>query len=91
MSAVRAARALLWHDADLAAFAASIPAPHSPRHREIVTYYVRNYVMNTWTLTLAAEAAGETEEQVIAALLHLEPLRIGTTCICRGEAKLMFA
>lgn len=39
----------------------------------------------------AAQSAGVSEEQVIAALLYIEPLRLGSTCICRGEARILFA
>lgn len=91
MSATRAAQALLLHDADVACFAASMEhVTCYTKKREAVLRFVRHDVMGTWGLAVAAHAAGVSEEQVIAALLHLEPLRFGTTCVCRGEARRMF-
>ena len=91
MSAKSAAAALLRHDVELAAFAAQFRPGWQQGKREAVEAYVQENVMNTWTLTLAAEAAGVTEEQVVAALLYLEPLRTGSTCVCRGRAADLFA
>lgn len=90
MSAKSAAAALLKNDTELAAFAATLRPGWQAGKREAVNAYLRENVMNTWTLTLAADAAGCTEEQAIAALLYMEPLRMGTTCVCRGEAALLF-
>lgn len=94
MSGVRAARALLALDASLAECVELLTArvrPSSLEWRPAVLALVRERVMGTWTLTLAAEAAGATEQQVVAALLYLEPLRIGSNCVCRGEAEMLFA
>ena len=90
MSAKSAAAALLKNDADLAAFAAELKPGNWLGKREAVHAYLRANVMNTWTLALAADAAGRTEEQVVAALLYMEPLRTGSTCVCKGEAAQMF-
>lgn len=90
MSAKRAAEALLETDVELAAFAASVE-DRFPGKREAVKEFIRDNVMSTWTLTLAAKAAGVEEPQVIAALLHLESLRTGSTHICRADAEELFA
>lgn len=93
MSATKAAQALLKYDTELASFAADL-APHIDRsfgdRDTAVLQYIRHYVMNTWTLSMLSEAVGSSEEQIVAALLHLEPLRTGTTCVCRGQAALLF-
>lgn len=91
MSAARAAAALLAHDTALAVFAASLPCGYAGQKREIVIDHVRENVLNSWTLTLAAHAAGVTEEQVVAALFYAEPLRFGSTLVCRGEARRLFS
>ena len=89
MSAKQAAEALLDLDAELAAFAGSLEVDQ-PDKREVVKAFIRESVMNTWTLTLAARAAGATEQQVVASLLQLEPLRTGTANICRADAAELF-
>lgn len=92
MSAKQAALALLELDADLAAFAAELkPGSYDPAKGEKVQAYVREHVMGTWTLTLAAYASGSTEEQVVGALLELEPLRLGTQGHGRAIARALFA
>ena len=85
MSAKAAAEALLRHDADLADFGASVRMAGLEKG-ELVRAYVREHIYGTWTLALAADAAQCTEEQVIAALLHLDPLKYGTTAVCRIHA-----
>lgn len=91
MSAKRAANALLELDADLAAFAASLePGGDAPEKRGKVAAYVRECVMGTWTLTLAARTAGMSEEQVVGALLELEPLRCGAKGSGRALASQLF-
>ncbi|SER38078.1 hypothetical protein [Giesbergeria anulus] len=89
MSAKKAAMALLNNDVELAAFAKSLEAPSWENSKEVIEYLQEN-VMNTWTLTLVADATGFTEEQIIAALLHTDQLKVGSTCICKGIAKEMF-
>jgi hypothetical protein len=91
MSAKSAAQALLKNDTELAAFAAQFRNGWEQGKTRAVEEYIRDNVMNTWTLTLAAEAAGVTEQQVIAALLFLDPLRTGSNCVCRGQAAGLFA
>lgn len=91
MSAKQAAKALLKNDVDLAAFVASLP--QGPQYgwdgsNGRIFRYIRENVMNTWTLTLVADATGSSERQVIAAVLH--EMRIGSTCVCQGYAKMMF-
>jgi hypothetical protein len=93
VSAARAARALLELDTELAARIASEGSTLNNNywgHREVVLKIVRECVLGTWTLTLAARAAGMSEQQVVAALLYLEPLRIGSTVVCQGEAQRLF-
>ncbi|MGF6440094.1 hypothetical protein [Paraburkholderia youngii] len=90
MSARQAAEALLELDAELSAFAAGLDGCRFTEKREVVKSFIRESVMNTWTLTLAARVAGVTEQQVVAALLHLEPLRAGSTYICRTDAAELF-
>lgn len=90
MSAKSAAAALLKHDTELAAFASTLDPVWVANRCEVVRSYIRENVMNTWTLTLAADAAGCTEEQVVAALVYMEPFRLGSTCVCRGEAAILF-
>lgn len=91
MSATQAAQALLEHDVEVYQFAQSLPQGYDPERRQKVLAFLEGYLMGTWTLTLAAASAGVTEEQVIAALLYREPLRIGSTVVCRGEARLLFS
>lgn len=90
MSAKSAAASLLKNDITLAEFAAKLQSIREIERREYVINFLRENVMNTWTLTLVADAAGCTEEQVIAALLKMEPLRIGTACVCAMEARACF-
>lgn len=90
MSGKRAAQALLDLDSDLANFADSLSDVSFFEKRNVVTAYIKNHVMNTWTLTLAARSAGVSERQVITALLHLPPLRFGSTCVCQGIAAELF-
>lgn len=91
MSAKRAALALLELDTELAAFASElVPGGYDPGKRDKVDAFVRENVMGTWTLTLAARAAGMTEEQVLGALLELSPLRCGTQGYGRAWAAQLF-
>ena len=79
MSAKRAAAALLHLDVELAEFSATIePGGYDPDKEVKVTAFVRENVMNTWSLALAAQSAGVTERQVVGALLELDPLRCKT-------------
>jgi hypothetical protein len=90
MSARAAAVALLKNDPGLALFADRVPEKWEVGKTHEVMNYVRENVMNTWTLTLAAEAAGCSEEQAIAALLHLAPFNTGSVSVCRGYARELF-
>lgn len=89
MSARAAAEALLRYDADLAEFARGMQTPTFGK-ADLVRSFVERHVVGTWTLSLAADAARCSEEQVVAALLQIEPLRYGSTAICRLDAAEMF-
>lgn len=90
MSAKSAAVALLRCDPDLAAFAATLDGlSYSQRHDLVITF-IRTRIMHTWTLSLAAESAMCAEEQVVAALLYLEPLHMGSSVVCRGLARNLY-
>lgn len=92
MSAKRAAQALLELDTNIAAFAMQFEAGGFDSHkRDKVAHFIRTEVMGTWTLTLAAQAAGQTEKAVIGALMELEPLRFGTKGHGRAMASKLFA
>ena len=89
MSAKKAAQAYLRHDCDFAVFVAALPEVRwGEDYRTEVCDYVRENVLHTWTLSLAAQSASATEEQVIAAILY--ELQIGSTCVCRGISANMF-
>lgn len=90
MSAKRAAQALLELDTELAAFAADLKPGYDPAKRQQVLAYVHAHVMGTWTLTLAARAAGQTEQQVVGALMELQPLRFGTQGHGHAYARALF-
>jgi hypothetical protein len=87
MSAKQAAEALIQHDPHISARAQEIQdrGNYCPARREAVMDLLRE-TMGTWTLTLAAQAANTTEQNVIAALACNEPLRIGTAVVARGIA-----
>ena len=87
MSAKQAAQALIEHDPHVSTRAREIQGmgPYHPNRRETVTHLLRE-IMGTWTLTLAAQAANTSEQNVIAALACCEPLRIGTAVVARGIA-----
>tara|TARA_R110000868_G_scaffold249898_1_gene506358 strand:+ start:1607 stop:1891 length:285 start_codon:yes stop_codon:yes gene_type:complete len=84
---IRAAEALMQLDAELA-HAITKFVDYS---REDILDFIASQVMNTWTLTLAAQSAGVTEEAVIASMLHCEPIHLGTKAVCRAEAFKMFS
>lgn len=91
MSAKIAAAALVRHDPDIAerlkAFAQRRKVNvFSVRHHEYEDFAA--YLYGRWTVSLAAEAAGVTEEQVIWAVLTYHA-RAGTSIVCRGIAKTM--
>jgi len=91
MSAKRAATALLELDTNLASFASTLDAwRYDPMKQTKVTDFVRESVMGTWTLTLASRSSGFSEEQVVGALLELEPLRCGTQGHGRALASQLF-
>ena len=91
MSAKRAAAALLELDTDIAAFAAGLEPGYEPDKRLKVMAYVREHVMGTWTLTLAARSAGKTEQQVVGALMELRPLRFGSQGHGHAVAQVLFS
>jgi hypothetical protein len=91
MSAKQAAKALLKNDAELSAFASQFRNGWESGKTLAVDSYIRENIMNTWTLTMVAEAAGATEQQVIAALMFIDPLRSGSNCVCRGRAANLFS
>lgn len=88
MSGRRAAEALLELDTELAVRVAELPQAYDYGKREQALQIVRECVLGTWTLTLAARAAGVTEEVVVSALLYR--LHIGSTVVCQGEARRLF-
>lgn len=90
MSAVNAAKALLECDTHIYEFAYRLSDDRSGDKKNLVIEFMRGYLAGTWTLTLAARAANVTEQQVIAALLRLEPFRLGSARVCREEAALLF-
>lgn len=90
MSAHRAAVGLLEFDVYLCDFVGSLPAERSVERKCKVIEFVRESVCNTLTLSLAAYAAGVTEQEVIAALLFAEPLRIGPRRECADAAAELF-
>jgi hypothetical protein len=88
MSAKKAAAALLECDVELYQFAESMKEEYSSERREKIVNFMSGYLLGTWTLTLAARAAGADEEQVVAAILYA--LAVGSTAVCRGEAARMY-
>lgn len=87
MSAKQAAAALITHDPDIAEKARTIEAmgAYHEGRTEAVMNLLRE-TMGTWTLTLAAQAANTTEQQVIAAMAFHPSLRIGSSIVTRGIA-----
>ena len=91
MSATSAAQALMQLDTEIAVFADVIGnVADRVDQREQILEFIKDRVMNTWTLTLAAQSAEVSEQQVIAAMLYLPEFRIGSVCVCRGQAALLF-
>ncbi|MBP6776235.1 MAG: hypothetical protein KA151_03170 [Piscinibacter sp.] len=89
MSARRAAVALMNHDADIAEKIAEYFADRRPYFAKSETgEAIVASAAGTWTLTLAADAAGVTERQVLAAIA--QQLHLGTSCVCRGIAERIF-
>jgi hypothetical protein len=89
MSAKQAAKALMKNDCSFNDLFDLLEKANHFDKRECVVEFLESNVKNTWTLALASESANATEEQVIAAILY--ELRMGTTCVCRGMARNMFA
>lgn len=90
MSATRAAAARLTLDADLAVRVAELDAAHPPGapgagiFRSAAAVEVARSAVGTWTLSLAAQAAGQSEAGVVAAVLY--KLGYGTATSCRDRA-----
>jgi hypothetical protein len=90
MSARLAAAALVTYDADIADAVRKI---HEEQGGKRATWSAAEsfaaYLRGCWTLSLAAHAAGTTEEKVVAALL-LYFVCAGTSTVCRGIARRAF-
>lgn len=86
MSAKSAAAALIEFDVDAAALLP--PADEFLNHEGAVA--LGKILRGTWTLSVAAAAAGVTEQQVVAAVLQ-HHTRCGTALVCQGYAKNAFA
>lgn len=85
MSGKSAALALLNCDCELKEFAEYAKSLNHSIKRETVIEYVRNNVIGTWTLTLAAMSAKATEEQVISQLLY-EIGGVGSIYVCQCQS-----
>jgi hypothetical protein len=90
MSGKIAASALLTHDLDVNAKLSELNE-RGPLEvpREEWVEFVR-YLRGLWTLTLAADAGGVSEEQVATAMLTWFT-RAGSSVACRGIAKEAFS
>jgi len=84
-----AAAALVRHDTDVAARLDELNgrAPYQVRHEEWVEF--GQYLGGFWTFSLAAEAAGVTEQQLCTAILSWFG-KAGTSVVCQGIAKAVF-
>lgn len=87
MSAKKAAASLIANDPFITARAMAFETM-SFSERDSEGENLLKDVMGTWTLTLAADAAGVTEEQVIGAIAY--QLRLGSTLVARGIAHRLF-
>jgi hypothetical protein len=85
MSARRAAAALIEFDVS----AAALLPPTGERLDEEGAIVLGRALRGTWTLSLAAAAAGVTEQQVVAAVLQ-HHTSCGTSLVCQGYAKTAF-
>lgn len=85
MTGKRAAAALMQFDLDLAAEVATLDAQDCALSWDEAESFAR-HAFGLWTLSLAAAAAGVTEEMTIAALMY-NHLRVGTNLVCQGVAK----
>lgn len=83
MSAKRAANALFSLDLEIAEKWKD-SHDHVLNHDEATELVI--YLRGLWTVTLAAESAGVSEGQVIAAVLH-NHFRVGTLMVCQGYAE----
>lgn len=86
MSGRMAANALLFHDQDVNAKLADLNArgPLDVRREEWVDF--ARYLYGLWTFSLAAAAAGVTEDQVAAAMLTWFS-KAGSSAVCRDIVK----
>lgn len=85
MSAKSAAAALIEFDVDAAAL---MPSSDELLDRD-GAIALGKALRGTWTLALAASAAGVTEQQVIAAVLQ-HHTHCGTFLVCQSYAKTVF-
>jgi hypothetical protein len=85
MSAKSAAAALIQFDVDAAAL---LPSSDEMLDDE-GAIALGKALRGTWTLSLAAAAAGVSEQQVVAAILQ-HHTRCGTSLVCQGYAKSAF-
>lgn len=85
MSAKSAAAALIEFDVDAAAL---LPAAGEYLDWD-GAIALGKALRGTWTLSLAAAAAGVSEQQVVAAVLQ-HHTRCGTSLVCQGHAKNAF-
>jgi hypothetical protein len=89
MSAKKAAAALAYLDTDIAEQlevfrTLDLEAPASIGRADYVAF--ARHLWGLWTVTLAAESASVSEEQVITALLAYHT-RAGSSNVCRDIAK----
>lgn len=81
MSAKIAAAALIQFDVDAAAM---LPTSGEVLD-DVGAIALGKALRRTWTLSLAAAAAGVSEQQVVAAVLQHQT-RCGTSLVCQGYA-----
>ncbi|MFC3468838.1 hypothetical protein ACFOHT_03050 [Massilia oculi] len=81
MSAKIAAAALIQFDVDAAAM---LPTSGEVLD-DVGAIALGKALRRTWTLSLAAAAAGVSEQQVVAAVLQ-HHTRCGTSLVCQGYA-----
>lgn len=87
MSAKNAAEALIAFDVDIAERYHTLVAQRWEAGHEEWTEFVR-HIRGCWTLAMAAQAAGVTEQQVATALLTN---KYGTAIASRGIVSAAFA
>lgn len=92
MSAKQAAESLITNDPSIAEQVRAIEeaGPYVDGRTEMIMTLLQE-ITSTWTLTLVANAAGVTEEQVIASLAGDGPLKIGTSLVARGIARTLYS